>query len=281
MRYRALPWLLLVLLATLMFALACRLVPPAPAPGGRPGQSSMAGRLFTASRVGLGGAAVERADLYLHCGLESAAPGAFSNTWFQRMGEKVAVRDVAHRGGHEAREVVPWLWFAASLDPDNIDNTLMAVYWLKVAGRDDLAMGALREALGRHPRSSALHLERARLLLRRGDIATATRALDAGLVCAPAGAGGNTNVIRGVLSTYRALIFEYEGDTNGAIACLAASGSESPEALGRLAALRENRPAPVPAAVLISNLVQEVHHCEAHGDEHDEADHADGNGRPH
>ncbi len=223
----------------------------------------------------MGAAAIRQADLYLHRGLEAAPPAAFSNTWFQRMAARVSIRGVMHREGESTREVVPWLWFGTALDPDNKDYALLSIYWLKAAGRDDLAMGVLRNALIREPRSPELHLERARLLLRGGRIPEAARALDAGLICTAGTPTSNTNTVKKTLCTYRSIIFEYEGDTNAAIACLSSEDEHSPDVIARVADLRSNRQPAVSAAALLSNLVHVAHRCEDHYGGHDDDEHTE------
>jgi hypothetical protein len=281
MRRSALPWLALLLLAELAFCLACRLVPPPDDAARGPEGSSVAGRFFTATRSGLGASAIGKADLYLHRGVERVRQEAFRGTWFQRMGARVSIRGVIHREGGETREVIPWLWFGTTMDPDNMDYLLMSIFWLKMAGRDDLAMNVVREALGRHPREPRLHLERARLFLRCGMTAEAARALDTGMVCIAGDQGQDADAVNRSLFTYRALIHEYVGDTNAAVACYSGLKDQTQEFQDRLSDLRNNRPPAVPAATLLSDLVHVAHQCDDHGNHAEAGRHPRHGGNAH
>jgi tetratricopeptide (TPR) repeat protein len=265
------PWLVLLLLAGMAFALACRLVPP-PGSSLAGSASSTAQRLFCASRAGLAATAIEQADVYLHRGLQRVHAEAFHNTWFQRMEDRVSLRGVAHREGADSVEVVPWLWLGTTMDPDNIDYALMSAYWLRISGHDDLAWNVLRDSLVRHPRDPRLHLERGRMFLRDGRTRDAANALDAGLAFA---AGGTNAMVRGVirsLTTYRGLIYESEGNTNAAMALYSADLEQAGELLNRAADLRDGRAPQVPAAMVLSNLVHVAHRCEHHEGEVPHAD---------
>lgn len=277
MRNRALPWLVLLLLAGLAFGLACRLVPPPAAGSGADPSASTAGRLLSAGRTGLGAGAIRQADLYLHKGMDRAPAEGFTGTWFQRMGSLVSLHGVAHREGKDAGEVVPWLWFGTALDPDNLEYSLMSAYWLRTAGRDDLAMEVVRNSLGRYPRDPGLHLERARLFLRAGRFRDAAMALDAGIVCAGRDTRQNAADTLRALTTYRGLLYEHDGNTSAAIAVYAAGQGLSPDLCDRAADLRGGRTPAVPAAALLKNLVSAKHRCEHHehtdGGEHED-DHA-------
>jgi tetratricopeptide (TPR) repeat protein len=273
MQSRATPWLILLLLAATAFALACRLVPP-PGAYGDGGASSTVERLFCASRTGIGTAAIEQADAYLHRGMQHVRAEAFHDTWFQRMESRVSLRGLAHREGRDSAEVVPWLWFGTAMDNGNVDYALMSAYWLRTSGRDDLAWNVLRDSFRRHPRDPRLHLERGRMFLREGRTREAANALDAGLACA---AEWTNTMARGVaksLTTYRGLIHESEGNTNAAIALYSSDQEQAGELLNRAAELREGRTPPVPAASILSNLVHAAHRCERHeGEPHEEDGH--------
>lgn len=275
MKYPALPWLALLLLAELAFGLACRLVPPPGDPARGQNQSSLASRFFTASRTGLGAGAIQQADLYLHRGVEHVRQEAFRDTWFHRMGSRVAMHGVMHREGEESREVVPWLWFGTTLDPDNLNYSLMSSYWLKTAGRDDLAVGVVRQALGRHPREPRLHFEHARLLLRGGRFAQAACALDAAITCARDDHRPDASSLMSALRTYRGLLYEYEGNSNAAVVLFGEGKEQTPDIRDRALDLRNNRTPAQSAATLLSNLVHVAFHCDNH------EDHDDGHGEDH
>lgn len=277
MRYRVLPWLLVLLFAELAFGLACRLVPTPGDAGAGPDSGGLAGRFLSASRTGLGASVIDQADAYLHRGVGHLKHEAFTNTWFQRMAARVSVRGVMHRGGKDAGEVVPWLWFGTELDPDNVDYWLMSAYWLKASGHDELAMGAIRKALERKPRDPRLHLERARLLLRAGQFSDAARALDAALVCVTNDTT-DAQITERTLQTYRGLLYEYKGLTNQAVAMYMANKGQAGELESRAADLMAGRTPTVSSADLLQSLVNAVQKCEHHDEESEEDAHGE---RPH
>lgn len=269
MRRSAMPWLALLLVAELAFCLASRLVPPPGDPASGSAGASAAGRFFSATRSGLGANAIEKADLYLHRGVGHVRQEAFSGTWFQNMGARISVKGALHREGKETVEVIPWLWFGTVMDPDNIDYALMAAYWLKIADRDDLAMGVVKKAIERHPRDARLYLERARLLLRAGKSAEAAGSLDIGETCLAGYQGRDADAVSRSIYTYRGLIHESNGDTAAAAACFSRLKDQTPEFAARLDDLRLNRQPSVSAATILAQLVTVKHECN-HDSRHDD-----------
>ncbi len=69
-----------------------------------------------------------------------------------------------HLHGHETAEILPWLKFAASVDPQNVESYVITAFWLRrELHKPDQAEAFLREGLKANPNNLTLLYELARL----------------------------------------------------------------------------------------------------------------------
>jgi tetratricopeptide (TPR) repeat protein len=215
----------LFLLVTMVFSLSCILT--AANVGSRlieGGSTSVAAVFMDAGRQSLGAWMYDKADTYFHRGKPRRVELAFSDSFFQKITGMTLPNEHVHMTGQDVREIVPWLWMAAMADPHNINNYLVASFWLAhEAGQPQLARALLAEARWSNPFSYPVAMEDAVIALRQGYIAEASASLDAGLAFWDKTADSRNEDARrdlGRMLLYRALLFEAAGDRMNAISHL-------------------------------------------------------------
>lgn len=184
-------FLLLALLVTVCFSLACVLQPRAVEWGGGKAQSDNAlavllgdGRKIFAERL------FTEADVSFHSGFYptmfdhvAASKGSRHMTseegsaeeeeherqmsflgqprdWVERFGRHFFVTQHTHLEGGKEREILPWLKLSAELDPHRVDTYRVAAYWLRThLNKTAEAEQFLREGLRNNPKSYELLFE--------------------------------------------------------------------------------------------------------------------------
>lgn len=212
----------LVLLIVMLFSLSCiltaadvrsRLI--------EGGSTSIAAVFMDAGRQALGAWMYDKADTYFHVGKPRRADLAFTDSLFQKLTDRTMPHEHVHMSGKDVREIVPWLWMAARADPHNINNYLVASFWLAhEAGRPELARALLAEARWNNPFSYPVAMEDAVIALRQGQTDEAASALDAGLAFWSKKAAREDEDARrdlGRMLLYRALLCEAAGSRQEAI----------------------------------------------------------------
>lgn len=112
-----------------------------------------------------GGMAVEEAsaDLEHEHGRASGPRPSPYNILFS-ISDAVQVTEHKHLRGAEIKELIPWLYYAARLDPDNVQAYSLTAFWLgDRLGRVDEAIAFLREGLTYNPSSWELNAEMGRI----------------------------------------------------------------------------------------------------------------------
>lgn len=81
-----------------------------------------------------------------------------------RISEEIALTEHVHLKGGQMREIVPWLYYAARIDPRNTQAYVLSAYYLADRlGRPDQAMAFLREGSSKNPDSWEINAEMARI----------------------------------------------------------------------------------------------------------------------
>ncbi len=262
---------LFLLLATAAFSLATRLAPfnPNAAGGGSPFTSF----LLDGVREALAAKSMETADRYFHLGRGHIVEEAFTNTVFQRLGERLSPRRVVHREGDAIAEILPWLWLSTQLDSSNLNNILTASYWLHASNHPRQAAELLAQAQQRMGPNPAIYLAQARMALVLGKTAAATAFLNSGLnsLHSDAAAPGKENPdnTRRQLLNYRGYLHEIAGETNAAVRVYQQLIAEQPKQFAgltrRVEALRSGLPVSPSAAGLLRAVLHVAPHCHRHG----------------
>ena len=150
---------------------------------------SVADRMLGASRRALGEHFQLVTDLYYHAGGTGRHNQRhWPDTWARRLGRKIVPREHVHVRGDGLAEMMAPLWLAIRADPHNIENYLIAVFWLRsTQGMDSFerAHDVLRQGQLSNPRHFRIRLERGLLFLREGRLEPAAAALDAALTLWP------------------------------------------------------------------------------------------------
>jgi tetratricopeptide (TPR) repeat protein len=227
------PLVALVLLVGAAFSLACRLA--GPGLGLETTAGSVVGRVLVASRTAVSAKLYETADLYFHRGVPLWGSGkiAFYGT-LQKWAHDIAPVDHVHPEGEHVQEIMPWLRFATQVDPDNVEAYLVASFWMSgnESRRPDLALDILREALRHHPRDYRIYNEKGRVHLIMQDAKKAAIAFDAGISLWPSDQDAEDEGVRNELAqmiTYRAFLYELDGDAQEAVRLLERAGEMFPE----------------------------------------------------
>jgi len=85
-----------------------------------------------------------------------------------RMSDALRVTEHIHLEGNNIKEIVPWLYYAAELDPHNIQAYLLIGYWVgDRMGKVDEAITFLRKGLRDNPDSWEINAELGRLYFQR------------------------------------------------------------------------------------------------------------------
>lgn len=269
------PWLVVLVLWGGAFALACRLTDQAV--GGGAGLNSLIVSLFGDSRLAASTMCYEAADRSFHKGVGYYQPRAFTD-WFSAIRSEIVPAGHVHLQDQGAAEMIPWLYFATRMDPQNITAYLVTVFWLSDGmGRLDLAEQALAEAQAHNPNDYRIYLEKGRLALKQGRLAEAARWLDAGLQLWPSREnpqGDQPRRDRAELLAFRGLLYETTGNLAAACAAYQAVLGLFPGRAvfkDRLENLKTTgRAAAAPAEIWKALLIRE-HVCDRHDDRHDQA----------
>jgi tetratricopeptide (TPR) repeat protein len=105
-----------------------------------------------------------------------------SRDWIERFGRHFIVTEHTHLEGNNRSEILPWLKFAAELDPQKIETYTVAAYWLRDLGKVKEAERFLREGLLSNPDSYDILFELGRLYYENNhDPARARKIWDLGL----------------------------------------------------------------------------------------------------
>jgi tetratricopeptide (TPR) repeat protein len=280
MRTRFHPGLLLALLLTAAFALACRLTVSGTAVDASRGDDLL-DDLLGGGRSFASGLCMNRADLYLHRGLDGVDKTAFTNRWFQRLGETISPGVLEHREGAEGmREVLPWVTLAARVASTNTEYVLTQAFLLRAVGAPQQALAELRRLRASQPGNPELLLEEARIRMALGQWARAEKALES---CAARIGPTPSTDLRPLLAEtamWRGLLYERGGSSNAAADCLAGAIRLEPTMYGMLSnrvdALRTGRPPPVPVAEVLARYQRRAANplcSHDHGHEHGHDDH--------
>lgn len=120
-----------------------------------------------------------QADVYFHGGVsgfsgEHAAcahaagkkkePDMFTYNILRRLSREIDITDHTHLEGDKTKEIIPWLYYSAKIDPHNIDAyTTTAFYLAHTFGKDKDALDFLREGLRYNPDSWQINAEIGRM----------------------------------------------------------------------------------------------------------------------
>jgi len=84
--------------------------------------------------------------------------------WIERFGRHFMITEHTHLEGGNEREILPWLKLSAELDPQRIDTYTVAAYWLRGSlNKPEEAEKFLHEGLRNNPGSYEILLELGRL----------------------------------------------------------------------------------------------------------------------
>jgi len=259
MSARLIPGLLLAVLLTLVFALACRLTVSEAGARDEAENGGVAERLLGGSRLLVSDLCFDQADLYLHRGMPHLQQEAFTNRWLERLAAQVSPRVIQHREGTAGlRDVLPWVSLASRFAPTNTDFVLTQAYLLERTGNQAAAFDVLRRGRIEQPREPALPFDEARMNLRQGRWADAVRLLD---LCArligPQPASQDGIDMLSEVCFLQGLLHEQAGAAKPAADDLARAASLKPAWYGgftnRVTDLRAGRVPEPPVSTLLNN----------------------------
>ena len=273
-------------LAGAAFCIACRLLAD-PSINESTHEKSIAAVLLGDSRAAVADGLYKQADTYFHKGVPYLHQKAFTNSWFQFLGERIAPTGHVHTEGKAINEIMPWLRFATRMDPRNVEPWLVAAFWLAVeSGHPELAEEVLTEAQQHNPRSYRIQLEKGRLYLKQKRVKQSIRAFDRGLRLWPGYESPEDEDARtgkASLLMYRALLHEAERRPRRAIEAYRDILTLFPERtnlIQRIAALERGRQPSISAAELWESMLdapatvctRETHHTKpaGHGQHHED-----------
>ena len=248
------PWTVLAALATLGIAFSSLAyeVHTAELRIGPQSSASVAKRMLGSSRSALSEHFQLMTDIYFHAGGTGRHDERhWPDTWARTLGREIVPREHIHVSGAQLAEMMAPLWMAIRTDPHNIENYLIAVFWLRSeldTPSFDLAREVLRQGQLSNPRSFRIRMERGLLFLREGRLEQAAAALDAALELWPHPEDPDdpqAKQDKAAILTYRALLHETSNEIPEAVIHWQRvldlfPGRESINA--RLADLKEGRP---------------------------------------
>jgi tetratricopeptide (TPR) repeat protein len=206
-------WSLALALGIASFSLACRLADTAGS--GMDAGDSMAAEILGDSRLALSDAFYKESDTVFHKGVGHYQAIGLTNV-FVKLGREIAPTGHAHLTDQNVTEIMPWLYFATSMDSGNVTAYIVAAFWLAgEAGRPDLAEQVLTEARRANPRDYRVYLESGRLAIKRGDLIRGARFLETALTLWPGKLDTEDLQIqldRAEIRMYRGLLYEDAGD---------------------------------------------------------------------
>ena len=243
--------LTLAALLTAAFVLAGRLLAD-PRAGAAPPDAADAAlnSLLGGSRLFAGEICFDRADLYLHRGLEHLSRQGFHDRWFQRMYAFVSPRVLEHRESQAGlRDILPWVALAVRLAPTNTEYVLTQAYLLRRAGDGRRARTVLRAARAEMPDRPELPLDEARLEIGLGNADDAAPLLDRVIGLTQGSDAEGAADLLAEASMLRGLLREFSGRTDAA----AVSPAHYDTLTNRVADLRAGRRPVPPAERLLAN----------------------------
>jgi len=217
------PWLLLAFCWLTAFSLSCKLA-AASGQGSGPDESGFGQHVARGAGSALSVALAEKADVYFHGGIPRLRKKSFKNRFFQNIASAMVPDGHVHLEGDLMKETLPWYWLAVRSDPHNIDNYLIASYWVATSMDDKKAA---HEILMEARRNTRLHyeieMEDANIYLKEHKLREAESALDAALRIWPSGqdpSGERARIGMVSLLMLKGLLREINGDIARAVACL-------------------------------------------------------------
>jgi len=281
MRNRLIPGLLLMLLVTAAFVLACRLTASGVAVATDRSDDAME-NLLGGSRILLGGLAMNRADLYLHRGLTGSDATAFSNRWFQRMNALLSPSVLEHREGADGmKDVLPWVTMAARAAPTNTDYVLTQTFLFRTTGNPLRALQELRRVRASQPQNPELWLEESRIRLALNQWDKAVAGLDTCVRLIGPQPSSQQSPLLAETCMWRGLLYERTGDSNAAATFLMQAIRLEPQMYGalsnRVTALQAGQPPLVPVNEVLAKFRRMAanplcSHDHEQGHAHDEDD---------
>ncbi|NCC50575.1 MAG: hypothetical protein EOM20_05095 [Spartobacteria bacterium] len=182
---------------------------------------SVMSSLLGGSRAVLSENLYEKADTYFHFGMAYTREEAMQNDPFKRLAGKLNPHAHVHADDRGVTEIMPWLKFATEMDPHNVEAYLVAAYWLTHGAKEPgVALEVLRQAALNNPNDYRILTDRAVVYMIERQPTNALHALNAALRVWPSGFDPDDEQMRLDLSrilTYRAFIFESDGDAQAAV----------------------------------------------------------------
>ena len=167
---------------------------------------------------------------------EAAAGGGFPDPWAW-MNARVHAQGHRHTEGEDVRELMPWLWAACRISPQNVEAFETSAYVLaRMTQRPDEALRLLEEGVRRNPDSASLEFSRGEMLLHSlHDPLAAEAAFEAaGKKCRPAEGpkGDDARFLKGRILFYLGYLANRRGDKARARACLSEAEALNPQHVG-------------------------------------------------
>ncbi len=201
-----------------LFSMACRWAEAPPGKG-----DSAAGRALGGLRRLAARRFYYEADRYHHRGIGHERQTAIE-TPLHRLGRQLTPSAHVHVEGVEASEILPWLRWTVTADPEDVEAWRVAAYWVgRSTHRPDLVRAVYREAARHHPRDYRIHLDWARQLLHEGAWSGAARLCDRALALWPSPLDPQDQEAAldfARLLEWRAYLYAYEGDRARALGLL-------------------------------------------------------------
>lgn len=214
------PWLSLALCCTVSFTLSC-LASSALSFEQRTLGHDFTRKVFTGARQALSSHFAQTGDVYFHKGIPHVHEEAFSDSFYQGIAKQMAPGGHVHVRGKMVKETMPWYWLAINLDPHNIENYLVAAYWL---GNSLESIDKAHEVLMEARRNTSLHheieFEDATLYLKEKKLAKAEQVLDTALRIWPSGLdpeGEEARLDKIHILVFKALLREIDSDRDRAL----------------------------------------------------------------
>lgn len=215
------PWVTVLALATLAFALACRVATPTEEGGG----SMAVNRMLVASRMAMSDSLFEEADVFFHRGVEHESTNPVPPYLFRRVGEILAPCSHVHREGTEVKEIMPWLRLATRVNPRNVTAYRVAAFWMAgELARPDLARQLLLEAAVNNPGDYRIQIALGRVHVKNGKLDEARRSFDRALRLWPKPTlpeDDQARLDKGEILLFLGLLREAAGDRKGAVQAFA------------------------------------------------------------
>jgi tetratricopeptide (TPR) repeat protein len=146
---------------------------------------TLAGRVLGRASGLLADDFVETADETFHRGRSHQRDKAFEDHYYQVIARSISPAGHRHLEGREVREIMPWLRLAVMLEPHNVENYLIASYWLGKSGDIGAALRVLQEAQMNNPESYLVYLGKGRFFAKGDAKEEAGRAYDTALMLWP------------------------------------------------------------------------------------------------